>query len=86
MKSIKGSKFFTITSGDKESYKVASETIEWMANTTAQALMNIMPCKLVKVEIISFDRTLYNNELPYTKTFWVATGLMIKLPPYEQTV
>lgn len=81
MRSIRNSKFITISSGEKASYKIASETIEWLARATTESLKMIMPVKLVKVEVISFDRT-YTDVDGITvrhMTIRLATGLMVKL-------
>jgi F420-0:gamma-glutamyl ligase len=73
MKSIKGSLFITISSGEQNSFIKACDMLSQKANVVKGQLNVIMPCKLIKVEVISFT-----NATEPEKTIWLATGLMKK--------
>lgn len=79
MRSIKGSKFITIDSGEQSSVANASSILLVKAKGITKSLSNLMPVKLVKVEIISFDRDIPHNQGVDKVQIWLATGLMVKL-------
>ena len=78
MRSIKGSKFFTIDSGEQISLLSATIELNNKADSIRKSLNHVMPVKLVKVEIISIDKQVKLHSMN-VNTVWLATGLMVKL-------
>lgn len=76
MRSIKSSKFITIDSGEQKSFINACNKLNEEANVITDRMNTVMPLKLVKVEIISFDRTVTDEVgTPYTFTSMVSNWL-----------
>jgi hypothetical protein len=78
MKSIKGSMFITINSGEQDTFGIASQILGLKAEKLTAQLTNVMPVKLIKVETISF---IPNGDV---STKWLATGLLKKIDMSRQ--